>query len=122
MRLCIPSETDEGPYSIRSGHFGHAPFFTIIVIDDEDQHIVGYEVAKNVDHDEYGCGGVIDYALSLNIDAMVTVGMGMPPLMRFTQAGVKVYSERETPYVGDVTYMFLEGKLDLMDPSMACEH
>ena len=121
MRLAIPSETDQGPYSLRSGHFGHAPFFTIILFDD-DMKITGYEVAKNIDHDEFGCGGVIDYVMSLNVDAILTVGMGLPPLTRFTEGGVAVYAEQETPLVGDVAYLFADGKVARMDPSNACKH
>ena len=121
MKLAIPSETAEGLASIRSGHFGHTPYFTIVEFDD-DMNIVSTEVVKNVDHDVYGCGGVIDYALSLGIDAILTVGMGMPPLMRFTESGVIVYSEVETPYVGDAAKRFAEGKVQRMSPEQACSH
>ena len=34
MKLAIPSETDLGLMSMRSGHFGHAPYFTIVEIED----------------------------------------------------------------------------------------
>ena len=29
MKVAIPSETGEGLTSVRSGHFGHTPWFTI---------------------------------------------------------------------------------------------
>ena len=120
MKLAIPSETDAGLQSMRSGHFGHTPYFTIIDI--EDGEIKSAEPVKNVDHDSVGCGGVIDFALGLGIDAMLTVGMGRPPLMRFTDAGVKVYSERETPIVGDAAARFIAGECDLMSMDDACAH
>lgn len=120
MKLAIPSETDQGLTSIRSGHFGHAPYFTIVTI--EDEAITAAEAVQNVDHDEFGCGGVIDFAISLGIDAMLTVGMGRPPLTRLTEAGVKVYSERETPLVGDAAEKFLRGECSLMSPADACAH
>ena len=34
MKIAIPSATDEGLASMRSGHFGHTPFFTIVEYDD----------------------------------------------------------------------------------------
>ena len=34
MKLAVPSETDAGLESIRSGHFGHAPYFTVVEIED----------------------------------------------------------------------------------------
>ena len=121
MKLAIPSETDQTLESVRSGHFGHSPYFTIVEFDD-DMNIANVEAVKNVDHDQYGCGGVIDYAMTLGIDAILAVGMGTPPLMRFTQAGIKVFAETETPIVGDVVKKFIAGEVFLMDPSTACQH
>ena len=89
MKLAIPSETDECLDSIRSGHFGHTPWFTIVEFDDEG-NIVSAKAVKNVDHDANGCGGVIDFVMTLGIDGILTVGMGMPPLMRFTEGGITV--------------------------------
>ena len=121
MKLAIPSETADGLNSIRSGHFGHTPYFTIVEYDDS-MNIVGVETVKNVDHDQYGCGGVIQYVLTLGVDGILTVGMGMPPLMRFTESGVIVYSEVETPLVGEVAKRFAEGKVFRMSPDQACSH
>lgn len=121
MKIAIPSETADQLQSIRSGHFGHTPYFTIVEYDD-DMNIVSTEAVKNVDHDEFGCGGVIEYVLGLGVDGILTVGMGMPPLMRFTQGGVIVYSERETPLVGDVAIRFAQGQVDRMSPEDACSH
>ncbi len=120
MKLAIPSETADGLNSMRSGHFGHAPYFTIVDI--QDGNVVSTEAVKNADHDAVGCGGVIDFALGLGIDAMLTVGMGIPPLTRFTSSGVQVYSERETPMVGDVVQRFLQGQCALMSMEDACAH
>ena len=46
----------------------------------------------------------------------------MPPLMRFTESGVTVYSETSTPGVGDVAQLFAQGKVDVMSPDAACRH
>ena len=121
MKIAIPSETADGLAAMRSGHFGHTPYFTIVEYDD-DMNIVSAETVKNVDHDQYGCGGVIQYVLGLGVDGILTAGMGMPPLMRFTESGVIVYGEFETPYVGDVAKLFAEGKVERMSPEAACNH
>lgn len=121
MKIAIPSETDTGLASMRSGHFGHCPYFTIVEFDDE-RNIASVESVKNVDHDQYGCGGVIDYVMTLGVDAILAVGMGTPPLARFTTAGIAVYSERETPNVGDVAKLFARGKVALMNPTTTCKH
>ncbi len=121
MKLAIPSESADGLNSIRSGHFGHCPYFTVVTYDNE-MNITGVETIKNVEHDANGCGGVISYVLTLGVDAILTVGMGMPPLMRFTESGITVYSETQTPLVGDAANMFAEGKVGLMSPENACAH
>lgn len=121
MKIAIPSETADGLSSQRSGHFGHAAYFTIVELDD-DGAIVDVESVKNVDHDTQGCGGVIDYVLGLGVDGILTVGMGMPPFTRFTNNGVTVYSETSEPNVGKVAQLFAAGQVEPMDPSRACRH
>ncbi|WP_354003419.1 NifB/NifX family molybdenum-iron cluster-binding protein [Collinsella tanakaei] len=120
MRVIIPVESEQGLAAPRSGHFGHAAYFTIATI--ENGEVTSVETIKNVDHDQFGCGGVIDFALSQNVDAIIATGMGMPPYSRFTAAGVAVYAERETPLAGDVLAKFLAGEVALMDPNAACRH
>lgn len=121
MKIAIPSETDAGLQSMRSGHFGHAPYFTVVTFDD-DMNVASVEAVKNVDHDVAGCGGVIDFAISLGIDAMLCAGMGMPPFTRFTNAGIKVYRDGTQPTVGGVVELFAKGEVPLMDPNSACRH
>jgi len=120
MKLAVPSETDAGLDSMRSGHFGHAPYMTVVTI--EDGKVVSVEAVRNADHDVAGCGGVIDHVMGLGVDGILTAGMGRPPLMRFTQAGITVYAEQQTPRVGDVIDLFLAGKVGVMDPEAACSH
>lgn len=112
MKIAIPSETDAGLESIRSGHFGHAAYMNIVSV----------ESVKNADHDAVGCGGVIDFVSGIGVDGILTVGMGMPPFTRFTNAGIKVYSDTTEPNVGNVARLFAEGKVALMDPANACRH
>ena len=121
MKIAIPSETGDGLAAIRSGHFGHAAYFTVVEYDD-DMNIVSVEAVKNVDHDAFGCGGIIDYVISLNVDGILAAGMGRPPLMRFTESGIIVYAETSTPNVGDVARLFAEGRVQRMSPEAACNH
>ncbi len=121
MRVVIPCETDEGLNSTRSGHFGHAPWMCVADFDDEGK-LVSVDTVKNADHDVAGCGGVISHVMELNADAIIAAGMGMPPFMRFTQAGVAVYIDRVTPGVGDVLLKFCEGDIVRMGADDACRH
>ena len=120
MKLAVPSETDACLDSMRSGHFGHTPWFTIVDI--QDGQVVSATPLKNVDHDAVGCGGVIDFMLQQDIDGILTVGMGMPPYTRFTNGGVKVYTDGTAPYVGQAVQLFIEGKVPEMRLDQACRH
>ena len=121
MKIAIPSETDAGLDSMRSGHFGHAPYFTLVTFDD-GMNVTSVESVQNADHDAVGCGGVIDFAISLGIDAILAAGMGMPPFTRFTNAGITVYADTTDPNVGRVVELFAAGKVAPMDPNAACRH
>lgn len=121
MRVVIPCENDQCLSSIRSGHFGHAPWLTVVDLD-EQMKPVSVQAVKNAEHDAAGCAGVIEHVMNLNADAIITAGMGMPPLMRFSQAGVVVYAERVTPGVGDVLVRFVNGDVARMSPDDACRH
>ncbi len=120
MKIAVPSETNAGLMAQRSGHFGHCAYFTIVTI--EDGEIKEVTSVKNVDHDEYGCGGIIDYVMTLGVDAILTAGMGRPPLTRFTAAGITVYAETESPLVGQVIKRFIDGEVFEMSPDAACAH
>lgn len=121
MKIAIPSESGDGLDSMRSGHFGHAAYFTLVTFDD-DMNVTEVESVRNVDHDEVGCGGVIDFVSGLGVDAILAAGMGMPPYTRFTNAGVTVYSDTTEPNVGKAVELFAAGKVAPMDPNAACRH
>lgn len=121
MKIAIPSDSGDGLTAMRSGHFGHAAYMTVVEYD-EDMNIVSVEAAKNVNHDEMGCGGVIQHVLNLGVDGILAAGMGRPPLMRFTENGVIVYAETATPNVGDAARLFAEGRVQRMSSEDACSH
>ncbi|MDO4538289.1 MAG: NifB/NifX family molybdenum-iron cluster-binding protein [Coriobacteriales bacterium] len=121
MRIVIPSETDQLLDAPRSGHFGHAPWMTVVELDETGQ-VTSMEAVKNVEHGEGGCGNVIMHVMDLKADAIITAGMGMPPLMRFTQAGIVVYADRSVLTVGEVLALFVAGQVAQMSPDDACRH
>ncbi len=121
MKIAIPSETGAGLDSTRSGHFGHAAYFTLVTFDDA-MNVTDVESVQNVDHDAVGCGGVIDFVSGLSVDGILAAGMGMPPYTRFTNSGVTVYSDTTEPNVGKVVELFAAGKVAPMDPNAACRH
>lgn len=120
MRIAVPSESADGLTSMRSGHFGHCAYFTVVEI--EGDQVVSVDSVKNVDHDEVGCGGVIEFAQGLGVDAILAAGMGQPPFMRFTQSGIDVYLDQTAPVVGDAVQKLIAGDVALMTLDNACRH
>ena len=120
MKVAVPCDTPFGLNAQRSGHFGHCAFFTVATI--EGNEVTDVQVVPNVDHDEVGCGGVIDFALSLGIDAIIAAGMGVPPFTRFSNGGVKVYLEQTQPIAGDAIKVLMDGKAVEMSLDQACAH
>ena len=120
MRVAVPSDSNLGLQSTRSGHFGHSAYFTIVTI--EGGEVTNVEVFKNVDHDTQGCGGVIQYALGLGIDAIIVRGMGQPPFRAFTQNGASVYIDGEAATVSEVIKKYIDGDLRQMSLDQAFMH
>lgn len=121
MRLAIPSETNLKMESDRSGHFGHAPYFTVVTFD-KDMNITQVEAMKNVDHDQVGCGGVINFVANQKFDAILAAGIGARPVQVFSAAGTKVYIDTTAQNVGDAVKLFVEGKVHEVTPADVCQH
>lgn len=121
MKIAVPSENAQGLASLRSGHFGHAPYMTIVELDDQN-NVVSVESKANVEHGEGGCGNVIQHVLGMNVDGILAAGMGMRPLMAFTNGGMTVYFETTQPIVGPAIALLAEGKVRAMTPDDACHH
>lgn len=121
MKIVVPSENANGLASMRSGHFGHAPFLTIVELDDQ-MNVVAAESQRNVEHGEGGCGNVIQHVLGLGADGILAAGMGMRPLSAFTAGGMTVYFETTQPIVGQAIAMLADGQVRTMTPADACHH
>lgn len=121
MKIIIPCETDQKLDAPRSGHFGHAPWLTVVELDEEG-NVVLVEAVKNAEHGEGGCGNVIAHVVGLGADAIIAAGMGMPPLMRFTHSGMDVYLDRSVLMAGEVLALFQAGVLPRMSVDDACRH
>lgn len=115
MQIAIPSESDQKLDSTITGHFGHAPYFTVVTFDD-DMNITNTEAIKNVNHDEVGCDGVISYVVRLHVDAVLASSIDMFPLMVFTQQGMKVYVDQKSTKVSDAVKNFVAGKVTEVTP------
>ncbi len=115
MRICVPTGTDEGLGAAVFGHFGSAPYFS--VLDTETGEV---EVLSNRNqHHEHGMCRPVGHLDGADIDAVVVKGMGRNALVRLAGAGIPVYLCRG----GDLAQVLEEaraGALEVLDPARAC--
>ncbi|MCK9574326.1 MAG: NifB/NifX family molybdenum-iron cluster-binding protein [Candidatus Omnitrophica bacterium] len=115
MKICIPTETNKGKNAVVYGHFGSAPYFTII--DTEKDSV---EIIDNANqHHAHGMCQPMSALLGKSIDAVVTGGMGARAVQKLNEAGIKVY--RAVPgTVTDIVSQFTKGGLEEITVQNAC--
>ncbi|MFZ2491724.1 MAG: NifB/NifX family molybdenum-iron cluster-binding protein [Thermoanaerobaculia bacterium] len=87
MKICIPTEDDAGLNGILAGHFGRAPFFTVV-----DRATNTAEVIRNgaADHDHGHCNPLEAISRS-GAEVVICRGLGRGALARLYEAGVPVF-------------------------------
>ena len=85
MKVCIPTETNEGKSAKVFGHFGSAPYFTIV--DTEKDSV---EIIDNANqHHAHGMCQPMNAFMDKKIDAVVTGGMGSRAVQKLNEGGIK---------------------------------
>lgn len=87
-RVVIPVVDEEGFRSQLAEHFGRAPYFAIV--DLEDGRVLKVEVVPNSGEHFGGTGHPHELILRLKPDAIIVYGMGPRGLSNFQNAGVAV--------------------------------
>ena len=115
MKVCIPTETNEGKSAKVFGHFGSAPYFTIV--DTEKDSV---EIIDNANqHHAHGMCQTMSAFMDKKIDAVVTGGMGSRAVQKLNEGGIKAY--RAIPgTVADIVSQFTKGGLEEITVSNAC--
>jgi predicted Fe-Mo cluster-binding NifX family protein len=88
-RLVIPVTEEKGLDSGLSQHFGRAPFYAIIDLDDNGK-IIGKDNIANTSEHFGGVGLPPDRIMQLKPKALVTYGLGSRALEMFQEGGVAV--------------------------------
>lgn len=88
-RLVIPVTEEKGLDSGLSQHFGRAPFYSIIDLDDNGK-IIGKDTIANTSEHFGGVGLPPDRIMQLKPKALVTYGLGSRALEMFQEGGVAV--------------------------------
>ncbi|MEW5894582.1 MAG: NifB/NifX family molybdenum-iron cluster-binding protein [Candidatus Omnitrophota bacterium] len=115
MKICVPTETNEGKNAEVYGHFGSAPYFTIY--DTEDGAI---EVISNANqHHSHGMCQPMSALIGKKIDAVVCGGMGSRAVQRLNEGGIKAYKAVPGTVI-DIISQFANGGLDEITADNAC--
>lgn len=115
MKICIPTETNEGKQAKVFGHFGSAPYFTIY---DTEKDTV--EITDNSNqHHSHGMCQPMGALKGKAVDAVVTGGAGARAVQKLNDGGIRVY--RALPgTVADIAAQFARGGLTEITVNNAC--
>lgn len=89
MKIVVPVTKEAGLGSRLSGHFGRAPYFAVVELD-EDLRVVEVKMVPNVSKHMGGRGLPPEHILSLSPDVVIVPNMGPRALRWFQEARVPV--------------------------------
>jgi predicted Fe-Mo cluster-binding NifX family protein len=89
VRIVIPVADESGLSASLSGHFGRAPYFAVVELD-ENGRVSDQKTVPNVSEHFGGTGRPPDRILQLKPTALITYGMGPRALTIFQDARVAV--------------------------------
>ena len=117
-RIVIPTEDNSGLEAHLAQHFGRAPYYTVVDLDEKNQ-IMGVRTELNKGEHVGGSGHPHEHLLALKPNIFVVQGMGPGCLSSLQDAGLTVLKATGTT-VKEITEQFKEGKLSAL--AGACEH
>jgi len=118
MRVVIPTSTPDGLLAKRGAHFGKAPFY--VIVDIENDKIKDVDFTPNPGHAGGACGNAVMNIKNLGADALIVSGIGARPLMGFKQVGIKVYYDNGSPTVEEAINKLINGEIREIEPENAC--
>ncbi len=115
MKICIPTETDQGRDSRVFGHFGSAPYFLIC-----DTETGAFETVDNANqHHSHGMCQPMSGLTGKKIDAVLCGGMGARAVQKLNDAGIKAY-QASGGTVAEMIDRFMAGDLTEITVAGAC--
>jgi len=108
-RIVVPAEDGNGLNARLSEHFGRAPYF--IVVELENGNIINVQAVPNESEHFGGFGLPSDRILQFRPNAVITYGMGPRALSIFQGAGVAVL-KANADTVKDVVEAYRQNKLE----------
>lgn len=117
MKVCFPVKSNEGINSIPFNHFGSAPEFIIVNLEDNSVSSVNN---GDLGHEHGKCQPI--KALSgETVDAVIVGGIGQGAISKLNSMGIKVYRSEEGTIEENIKSLN-EGKLQEFSSNHSCNH
>ncbi len=117
-RIIVPAASQEGLKANLAEHFGRAPYFAVVDLNDNGE-ITNVKTVPNVGEHAGGMGYTHDHILGLQPNAIIVYGMGPRGLNTFQNGGVAVL-KANAKTVGEVVTAYKEDKLQEL--TEGCQH
>ena len=117
-RIVIPAEDGNGLDARISEHFGRAPYFIIVELD-ENGDVLSFRAVPNESEHFGGFGRPPDRILKFRPNAVITYGMGPRALSIFQDAGVAVLRANANT-VKEAIEAYRRGELEEL--TEGCQH
>jgi predicted Fe-Mo cluster-binding NifX family protein len=117
-RIVIPAIDESGLNAHLAEHFGRAPYFAVVELDEKGE-VADVKTVPNVGEHAGGTGQTHDHILELRPNAIIVYGMGPRGLIGFQNAGVAVLRATANT-VKDVVVAYKEDKLPEL--TEGCHH
>jgi predicted Fe-Mo cluster-binding NifX family protein len=117
-KIIVPTEDQQGLNATLAEHFGRAPYYTIVELD-ENGEVSNVTSVSNIGEHAGGMGFSHDHILEHKPKALIVYGMGPRGLTSFQSAGVAVLKANAST-VNEVISAYKNDKL--LELTEGCEH
>jgi predicted Fe-Mo cluster-binding NifX family protein len=117
-RIVVPVESEAGLTARIAEHFGRAPYFAVVDLDEKGE-VVSVKTELNKGEHQGGAGHPHENLLALRPNVILACGMGPGGLTSFQNAGVNVLKATATT-VREMITQFRAGGLEKL--TGGCEH
>ena len=108
VKVAIPSTKGSGLEDVIFEHFGHAPYFTFVEV--EDGEVKKVEVVKNPYEGFHSPGELPSFLKENGVSVLICMGIGFRAKAFFEEYGIKVYTGA-TGRIEDVLSDYVKGVL-----------
>ncbi len=119
-RIVVPTIGREGLNDNLAQHFGRAPYFTAVDLNDNGE-VANVKVVPNVGEHAGGMGHAHDNILDLQPNVIIVYGMGPRGLSTFQNAGISVL-RANADTVKEVVVAYKDSKLQVLTDGCADAH